>query len=220
MHMGTKPLFIHLLVIGTAIAAAALIAAGAVYEVSTPPAMTRAEISDARPRIGRLEAKTEIILIEDFLCGPCQYFTQKIFPEIYEKFIETGHAYCIIVPVSFIEGSEPLANAALSVNRLAPDRFLPFLHALIDHISKRDDRKIEPALLLEVAQNVGGIDIDRLRKCIETDCFSLQLEQNLEWEKKMMGRSFGTPSLFVDGIRTSTSSIETIEAEIEKVNGQ
>jgi protein-disulfide isomerase len=216
MVMGRKPSFIHILVLATAFAAATLIAAGAVYEVSTPIVKPNAVLTDGRPRIGRLEAKIELLLIEDFRCGACQYFTQKIFPEIYEKYIETGRAYCVMVPVSFLEGSEPLANAALSVYKLAPDSFLPYLHDLMDFFSKQEVGDVQ-AQLLELAKNIGGIDLNRLKECIETNCFSPDLEQNLEWAKRMMGRDFGTPTFFVNGIRTSTSSVEAIEALIEKV---
>lgn len=216
--MERKLSFIHILVIITAIAAASLIAAGAIYEVSTPPVKSHGLLTDGRPRIGRLEAKIELLLIEDFRCGACQYFTQKIFPEIDEKYIETGKAYCIMVPVSFLEGSQPLANAVLAVYKLAPDRFLPYLHALMDFYYLQEVGHAAQTQLLELAQNVGGIDVNRLRDYIETNRFALQLEQNIEWAKRLMGRDFGTPAFFINGIRTSTTSAETISALIEKVD--
>gem|GEM_PF-1274608 len=216
-NMDRKPTFFHVLVIATAIGAASLIAAGAVYEVSTPPAMANTQLTDGRPRIGHLEAKVELVLIEDVRCGACQYFTQKIFPEIYEKYIETGRAYCVMVPVSFLDGSRPLSNAALAVYKLAPDRFLPYLHALLEFYCRRDVGYAVQKELLELAQNVGGIDLKRMRECIETNCFLPQLEQNFEWAKRILGRDFGTPTLFVNGIRSSTTSAEAIAAHIEKM---
>jgi protein-disulfide isomerase len=215
--MDKKPSFLHVLVIATAIAAASLIAVGAVYEVSTPSATTSTQLTDGRPRIGRLEAKVELVLIEDIRCGACQYFTQKIFPEIYRDYIESGRAFCVVVPVSFLEGSRPLSNAVLAVNKLAPDRFLPFLHALLDFYYRRDVGYAVQAELLEVAKIVGGIDLKRLKECIETSCFSTHLDQNFEWAKRMMGRDFSTPTLFVNGIRISATSAGSIAALIEKM---
>lgn len=215
--MDKKPTFFHFLVIATAIAAAALIAAGAIYEVETPAIKTSALHIDGRPRIGRLEAKIELVLIEDLRCGPCHFFTQKIFPAIAQKYIETGRAFCVVVPVSFLEGSVPLANAALSVYKLAPDRFLPYFNAVSDSFYMRDlDDQVE-SQLLELADQVGGIDLNKLKVCIETNCFSMELEQNLDWAKRIMGREFGTPTLFVNGIRSSTTSIEAVSSLIEKM---
>jgi protein-disulfide isomerase len=216
--MERKPSFIHILVIVTAIVAASLIAAGAVYEVSTPSVKTTGLLTDGRPRIGRIGAKIELLLIEDFRCGACQYFTQKIFPEIEEAYIETGKAYCVMVPVAFLEGSGPLANAAVAVYKLAPDRFLPFLHALIDFYYTHDVGYAVQSQLLQLAQDVGGIDLNRFRESVETNRFSPLIEQNFDWAKRLMGRDFGTPALFVNGIRASITSAQAISALIEKVD--
>ncbi|MBF8263475.1 MAG: dsbA [Parachlamydiales bacterium] len=214
--MDRKPTFIHLLVIATAVVSALLIAIGAVYEASVP-LETNELRAEGRPRIGRLEAKVEMVLIEDPRCGACYYFMENIFPEIYEKYIETGRAYCIVVPVSFLEGSEPLANAILAVNKQAPEQFLAFLHAVFVHFHGRESNGWEQKEVLDVAQSVGGIDLKRLRDCILTNCYSKQLEQNFDWGKRIMGRDFGVPTLYINGMRTSIRSADAIGERIEKL---
>jgi protein-disulfide isomerase len=214
--MAKKPTFLQILVLTTALAASVLIAVGAVYEASAPP-QTSELLAEGRPRIGRLEAKIELVLIEDFRCGACRYFSEKIFPHIQKTYIDTGLAYCVIVPVSFLDGSEPLANAALAVYKLAPERLLPYMHALFDHFNGRESNGMEPKEVIEVAEKVGGIDVKRLRELVEANAFAMQLEKNLDWAQRIMGRNFGTPAFYVNGMKTSTSSIEAVIRRIEKL---
>jgi protein-disulfide isomerase len=213
--MGRKRSFIQILVLATALIAALLIAGGAVYEASATPG-TRVMLVEGRPRIGRMEAKVELVLIEDLRCGACRFFTEKVFPHIEREYIETGKAYCIMVPVSFLEGSKPLANAALAVYQIAPDRFLSYLHALFEHFNGRSSNGYESKALIDLAEKVGGIDLNQLRECIDSNCFALQLEQNLDWAKRIMGRDFGTPALYINGMKTSPS-LEKIKERIERL---
>jgi protein-disulfide isomerase len=207
---------IHFLVFATAVIAALLIAAGAVYEVSIPS--TRTELAGiGRPRIGRLEAKVELILIEDLRCGACSYFTQKIFSQIQEEFIDWGQAYWVLVPVAFLEGSEPVANAALGVYNLAPERFLSYVHALIDYLNESDSDDFLREELIEIAKEVGGIDLQLLGECINTNRYGPQLKENFEWAKKIMGTDFATPTLFVEGVKVKTTSIKAVQSRIEKL---
>lgn len=215
--MDKKPAFTHFLVIATAVGAALLIVFGAIYEASAPAKEDGSMAEESRPRIGRRDAKIEMVLIEDLRCGACCYFTEKIFPDIYEKYIATGRACCIVVPVSFLEGSEPLANAALAVNKIAPERFLAFVHAVFRRFNGIKSDGLEQNGVLEAARSVGGIDIDRLKECVLADCFSKRLEENLEWAKRIMGQKFGTPALYVNGIRTSTRSVALVSDRIEKL---
>jgi protein-disulfide isomerase len=208
---------LRILVFITALVAASLIAVGAVYEVSMPAAKAHDLVLDGRPRIGRLEAKIELVLVEDLRCGACQYFTQKVFPEIQRRYIDTGLAYCIIVPVSFLEGSQPISNAALAVYQLAPERFLPFVHALCDFYHDREVGYDVQDELIQIAEQVGGIDLPKLKEYIAANSFARQLDQNFDWAKRIMGHKFGTPALFVNGVRTSIASAEAISAQIEKL---
>jgi protein-disulfide isomerase len=214
--MGRKPSFLQIIVLSTALIAAVTIAIGAIYEASAPPKAGEI-LADGRPRIGKMEAKIELVLIEDLKCGACRFFSQKIFPEIQRNYIDTGKAYCIIIPVSFLDGSKPLATAALAVNKFSPERFLPFLHAVFEHFNGHGSNGAEIKELMALADSVGGIDLKRLRECIDSDCFSAQLEQNLDWAQRIMGRDFGTPAFYVNGMKTSTASIESITKRIEKL---
>jgi protein-disulfide isomerase len=207
---------VRILVWATALIAALLIAVGAVYEVFTPD-FESGEIRIGRPRIGRLEARVEIILIEDFQCEACRFFTQEIFPWIQKEFIDSGRAYCVIVPVAFLEGSEQAGNAVLSVYQAAPERLVDFLHGLANHSQSGSGNAITAEKLIDIARNVEGIDLKKLSRCIKTKCFNHQLQENLEWAQKIMGRDFGTPALYIGGVKVSSLSIKAIESRIRKL---
>lgn len=214
--MEQKPGFLHFLVIATAIISALLIAVGAVFEAQAPQE-TNEILSEGRPRIGKLEAKIEMVLIEDLRCSACHFFSEKIFPDIDKEYIQTGRAYCIVVPVSFLEGSEPLANAILAVYKLSPERFVDYWHAVFEHFNGREYNGREILELMDLAEEVGGIDLNLLRQYLETDHFSLQLKENIDWARRIMGRNFGTPALYINGLRTSTGSVEAVKARIDKL---
>ena len=214
--MGKKHTFLQILVLSTATVAALMIAVGAIYEASASWKPTDLQ-TDGRPRIGRLEAKIEMVVIEDFRCGACRFFTEKIFPHIQSDYIDTGKAFCIVVPVSFLEGSKPLANASLAVYKIAPDRFVSFWHAIFNQFYGRRSNGMEQKEILEIAEKIGGIDLKKMREYVESNAFYPQLDQNLDWAKRIMGNDFGTPALYVNGIRTSTSSVESIQERMEKL---
>jgi protein-disulfide isomerase len=146
-------------------------------------------------------------------CANCRTFSEEVFPRIAERYIETGEARFTVIPVAFIEGSKPLGNAALCVNHTSSDRFFPFIQELfrMDGSSKHE--------ILRAARRAGGIDLHALGRCIDTREYYDELEENYHAAKRLMGRQFGTPALYVDGIPTSTASFEAVEnriAQLEK----
>lgn len=161
------------------------------------------------PLIGSASAPIKMFLIEDLNCGYCRRFTKEIFPQIEKLYLATGKASCLFVPVSFLHDSKPLANACLAVYHHSPDRFGAYLHALFEHFAEEAD-------LLPLAEQVGGINLEKLAECMETGCYYAQIKKNYLWAKELMGPGFGTPALYINGIRTPTASFALISEQIEK----
>ncbi len=161
------------------------------------------------PTIG--QGEIVLVIFEDFRCMNCRIFNEKIFPQIVSRYIETGRVRYAFVPLAFMEGSKPLASAALNVYDQSPDRFLLFIHELF---SSQANTRNE---ILRVAQRVGGIDLHNLSRAIDLHLYHDVLEKNLNWAKTLMGRQFGTPALFINGIATSTASFEAVEQRIQQV---
>jgi len=200
------------LVLATAAAALLLLAAGAVYEGLRMPKAILLDTS-GYPTIGNTLAKIEMILFEDFRCSHCCTFSKEIFPQINSKYIATGQVRYTIVPLAFLKGSKPIATAALSVFHSSPSRLVPFLDQIATRCQNGDI--LDERSLLGIAKGVGNINLEKLRECLDTQCYNHELEKNLQMAHKIMGKDFGTPSLYVNGVLTSTASFRSVQARVE-----
>jgi protein-disulfide isomerase len=172
-------------------------------------------ITDGQPFMGDPEAPLEIVLIEDFRCHNCQKFNIEVLPSLMRRYVETGEARLVIVPVSIMEGSTALANAALAVHQLEPDKFFLYLKELW-----RNRLPTDSELLLRSAARIGVQKIGALQDCLNSQCQRLLLERNLFMAKAVMGRQFGTPALYVNGVPVSTRSLKAAVRRIEQIKAR
>ena len=168
------------------------------------------------PTIGNPLANIEIVIFEDFRCSHCAHFTETAFPKILKEYINTGKARYTLIPIAFLPDSKPIANAALLVWAIKPELFFPFAEALF---SKSPTELLNENDLLQIAKNVGGIDLERLKTCIKTECHSNQLENNIEQIRRIFGNGFGTPALFVNGFAIP-ADFHTLSAKIDELTGK
>ncbi|MBS0626134.1 MAG: thioredoxin domain-containing protein [Verrucomicrobia bacterium] len=203
--------FRQILVLGTAAFAMVTAGAGATILAFSLPEAVHIETAGC-PCVGKKEAPVEIVLFEDFRCSTCRTFNETVLPEIETKFISSGRAKFTLIPLAFLRGSKPMANAALAVYQMAPDRFLPYVHTLFQAHAPLDQQG-----LLEAAQRVGGIDLVKLEACLASHCHYAELDRNMEIAKEVMGKDLGTPALYVNGVSTSTSSFEAVRSVVDKV---
>ncbi len=202
-----------ILVLSTAATAALFLIVGAVFHFFKEPDTVVLE-TIGFPSFGNRSAKIEVVIIEDFRCCNCREFTERVFPQIEARYIESGQVRFTIVPVAFITGSKPIANAALDVYRNSPDRFFPYIKEILPYCQSNE---FTTSALLQTAQKVGGIDLTKLEQCIQTNCHYWELEKNLEWAQAVMGKDFGTPALYVNGKPTSTRSFEAVQSRIDQM---
>lgn len=161
-----------------------------------------------QPTVGK--GPIHIILFEDLECINCHNFTRNVVPRLADEYVATGKASFTVVPVSFEPNSIHLANAAIAVSRIAPSRFIPFMIALLD---LQDSGK---TAILKVAEQVGGIDLEKLGYAMDRKVFFGEIERNLIWARSMIP-DFGTPMLFVNGYETSTDSFESLQQRIDQL---
>lgn len=181
--------FHHLLVWATA-ALAVLILIGAIFIRIQAPAMKEGIGLADLPIIGRPSAKVQLVLIEDYRCRACRKFSIEVFPEIERRYIDTGEAKCLFVPVAFLHGSKPLANAAIAVYEINPDRFSAYSRLLFETFGNRTTTEPETEELVSLAATVGGIDLKELRERIQSQRYYKDLDRNLEWARKILEGAF------------------------------
>jgi len=202
-----------ILVLCTGAAALVLICFGALYQLTREPDAIVLE-TVGFPSIGSRLAKVEVVVIEDFRCCNCKEFTEQVFPQIQTRYIESGEVRFTIVPVAFIPGSAPIANAALEVYNSSPDRFFAYIQEVLPRCQSTP---LDGKILLQIAEKVGGIDLVQLENCIKSDCHYWELEKNLQWAHAIMGKDFGTPALYVNGKHTSTRSFHAVQERIDQI---
>lgn len=201
------------LILSTLAAALALFSSAVVYENFRPqPSL---QLEGIFPSIGKKSAPIEIVLIEDFQCRNCRIFSQKIIPKIEAEYIRSGQVRFILVPVSFLRGSQRIGNAALEVYDQNPERFFPYLREIL-----RREGEVGQGELVDLARKVGGIDLAKLERCIQKGCHNERLQKNLTWAQGLMGGRFRTPALYINGSPGSTFSFEAIQDQIDQVLGE
>lgn len=166
------------------------------------------------PVIGRAKAPLEFVIFEDYRCYNCKSFNENVFPQIQQRYLDTGKAKYVVIPLAFMEESYPLANAAYAVYASSPDRFAAYSKALFNQYETEDVADRE---LIDIARRVGGIEISFLKKAIETRAFYAKIQEGFELADQVMKGEVHTPTLFLNGKRVSTSSFEKIEKKAEKI---
>ncbi|MDP1609315.1 MAG: thioredoxin domain-containing protein [Chlamydiales bacterium] len=169
------------------------------------------------PVFGEANAPVNMVLFEDFLCGHCQVFNQEVLPKIQEKYIHFGRVQFTLIPLAFLPGSKPLANAVLELCDMAPDRLLPYIYELSRWADEGESLSAVQQKLVDLAKRIGGIDLPRFRLCVMSDCQEMRLEKNLELAKQIMGRDFATPALYINGVPSSAHSFEEIQSRVESL---
>ena len=160
------------------------------------------------PVFGDSNASVEVVVFEDLKCRSCRIFSEEVLPHIALDRIRFK-----IVPLGFLSGSKILANAALEVYQHAPAGFFPFVNLLFNQALIDSSN---PQTLLDLAAQVGGVDLTQLRTCIERHCHYQELDRNLVQAKLLMGKQFRVPALYVNGVRVNTLDYQSIQQEIER----
>lgn len=191
------------LVLATLLMGAAIVGSLGFYQMNRLPKGIELN-TKGLPTVG--QGELEIVSFEDFRCSNCKHFHEELFPEIWAQYIASGKAHYTFVPVAFLNGSMPLANAALAVYKSSPERFWPFIGALFQEGDYR-----------EAAKRVGGIDLTYLEEAMQKRLFYAELERLLAWAHKIMGKDFGVPTVYVNGIVMPTGSFRAMQKRIERM---
>lgn len=165
------------------------------------------------PTMGCDTAKVHLVLFEDMNCYNCKIFSKTILPALKKKYIDTDLIQFTVIPLAFMKNSAITANAALCVHKIDSFQFYPYMQKLHSAELREDQIKTE---LIRLAFEEKTIDLLKLRQCMrQNHCYDL-LDQNLQLAKKVMGKKFGTPALFINGVQIKALTLSNIAKQIEK----
>jgi protein-disulfide isomerase len=157
--------------------------------------------------LGNADAPITVVEYASMTCGHCAHFHNKVFPELKEKYIDTGK-------VRFIMREFPLDNLAVAASMLARcaggDKTIPLISALF---AKQDEWAFvrgdpRPELLKFAKQ--AGFTKESFDKCLTDQ----KLLDEIVAVRTRASQVFGvdaTPTFFVNGKRLEGASIEDFD---------
>lgn len=186
---------------------AAAIVGGIIYSQTRQPAATptgdvaMADLMMKGPLedvvLGKDDAPTTIVEYASMTCGHCANFHTNVFPELKEKFIDTGKAKFILREFPL----DSLALAAFMVARCAgPDRYYPMTGALFDTQKTWAVPGAEGQDKLLAIARQAGFSKESFDKCLADK----DLQDKIVEVRKRAHETFGvdsTPTFFIDGKR-------------------
>src|SRR5690606_29651143 len=103
-----------------------------------------------------------IVEFGDYLCPTCGVWDKRIFPQLYDEYIETGKAKFAFINVLFQEDSEIASLASELVFEYAPEYFWDYHSAIFTTQLESIGKWATPELFVSLAEkHVPGIDLDK-----------------------------------------------------------
>ena len=157
-----------------------------------------------------------MVIFEDLRCAGCRTFSQTVLPQIEAEYLDTNRIQLKIIPLGVLKGSKILANAALAVYQLAPDRFLPFVQLIFARFAYGKIDNSTTQVLLNLAKEAGGIDLLKLQEAIDQQRYYPVLDRNMADARALMGKQFRIPAVYVNRVRVVGVDWQAVEQAIDE----
>lgn len=179
-----------------------------------PNPQTDIKAPENAPRLGKKDAKVEIIEFSDFQCPFCERFFTEIYPKIKTEYIDTGKASFVYQNFAFLgDESVNASNSALCANEQG--KFWEFHDLLFSNQAGENQGGFNLDKIKKLAVKVSGLDKKAFNTCLDAKKYTAQIQ-----EEQIFGRKYGvtgTPSTFINGYRiVGAQNYETFKAQIEK----
>jgi len=155
-----------------------------------PPRPTSATVSiKDKQSMGAANAPITVVEFTDYQCPFCLRFIETTFPQLKEKYIDTGKVRWVglNLPLAFHKDARKAAQAAHCAGE--QDKFWEMRQVLF-----ANPKKLGPEHLPEHAASLS-LDVDAFNKCLESDRHLAQIDQEAKDANAV--RLTGTPSFIV-----------------------
>lgn len=175
-----------------------------------------------QPTIGNSSSSVEVVVFEEPKCPDCKDYNNKIFPKIKKDYIDTGKIKYTVIPVSFIDGSMPAAEALLCTyyqDESTPSNtlFFAFLNYLyLNQPPEKDDWATYDNLLAMAEKADPSINLAKVKKCMERHVYHTRIMQNTAEGNRVTGNKLITTAIFVNGEKVDGSDPQKILQAIDK----
>lgn len=178
------------------------------------PAVRTFDLS-RQPTIGDPRARVNVLVFADFKCPFCRRFELEVLPRLREDFVETGQARVTFVNHAFL-GEDSVTAAIAGECVAAQNSALFWRYATTVYKAQGDEttRWATPDLLVRLATDVPGIDMARLRRCVETS----QTMERLEEDRRLVREAHvrGTPTVIVNDLRLGRNDYRSVARAIRE----
>ncbi|MFW6265576.1 MAG: DsbA family protein [Halanaeroarchaeum sp.] len=180
---------------------------------ATTDATTAFEPADSlpTPTLGPDDAPVSVSVYADYACKHCRNYVLDTFPQLREEYVETAivnyehHDFPLPVDERW---SWEIPSAALSVlDTRDLETFFDFSTTIYEHHGSYSYEALE-----RVAESVGA-DPDRVRRAAEEELYRDIVEEDRETGASIAVDS--TPTIFVDGSKTSHYRFDDVAEAIE-----
>ncbi|WP_348664129.1 DsbA family protein [Chlamydia vaughanii] len=179
------------------------------------------------PTIGNPYAPINITVFEEPSCSACAEFTTEVFPLLKKRYIDTGEVSFTLIPVCFIRGSKPAAQALLCVYHHDPrqadvEAYIEYFHRLLTYPKEEGKHWATPEVLTKLAEglktNSGrSINPKGLMQCVEARQYEEQIKKNNIYGSQVLGGQLATPTAVVGDYLIEDPTFDELERVIRQV---
>ena len=170
-----------------------LLGVAATIAFTSAHSQLRVPLSEDDESRGRAAAPLVLLEFTDYQCPYCRHFESGTWPQLKQTYVDTGKVRFIVrdLPLDFHARAEPAAQAAHCAG--AQHAFWPMHDALLAEGASLSEQAIEQA-----AQALG-LDVARLRACIDSGRFRDDIQHN-EQLARSLGLN-GTPAFVLGRVK-------------------
>lgn len=179
------------------------------------------------PTIGNPYAPINITVFEEPSCLACAEFSNEVFPLLKERYIDTGEVSFTLIPVCFIKGSKPAAQALLCVyhhDSSKPDvnAYFQYFHNMLLYPKEEGRVWATPEVLSELVEGVvthsgRKINAEGLMQCVKSQKYMEQIRKNNIYGSKVLGGELATPTAVVGDYLVEDPTFDEIERVIKQI---
>ncbi|EPP31597.1 thioredoxin domain-containing protein [Chlamydia psittaci] len=179
------------------------------------------------PTLGNRYAPINITVFEEPSCLACAEFSTEVFPLLKKNYIDTGEVSFTLIPVCFIRGSMPAAQALLCVYHHDPyepdiEAYMEYFHRLLIHPKEEGKHWATPQVLTKLTENLKthsgrSINPRGLMQCIDSQRYEEQIKKNNIYGSQVLGGQLATPTAVVGDYLIEDPTFEELERVIRQI---
>ncbi len=189
------------LVIATLLIVLVVVSSNQNAETNDEMTLDKQPSTDGQPTIGEANAPVSIVEFGDFKCPACKAWSERIYPQIINDYVEPGNAQFSFVNVTFHGAESELASlASEAVYKQDQDAYWDFNKALFEEqpSDDLDSEWITTEKILEVASAISEINTEQLESDIANNVGSEEVKKDIELVSEFKVQR--TPTIIINDV--------------------